>query len=117
MERDQLANLLDQTDGTARACRAALLDGADYKLWEGTTPASRMLPAYERRQTQTIASGAITMGFAEALLALRGAGAADVRLGQVTVVSPPYMFMVFLAGDANAVIGCFGIDQKHHEHV
>jgi hypothetical protein len=112
MERDQLAKLLDQTDGTARACRAALLDGADYKLWEGTTPASRMVPAYERRQTQTIASGASTMGFADALVTLRGAGVADIRLGQVTAVNPPYVFMVFLAEDSTSVVGCFGIGQS-----
>lgn len=70
-----------------------------------------MVPAYERRQAQTIASGAATLGLDQALTTLREAGVTGVRLGQVTVSDPPYVFMVFLAGDPASVIACFGVGQ------
>ena len=109
MERDHLAHLLDRTDHASTACRTALLSGADFVLWDGSTPASRMVPAYERRQAQTTASGAATLGLDEALATLREAGVTGIRLGQVTLSDPPYVFMVFLAGDPASVIACFGV--------
>jgi len=111
MERNQLAHLLDRTDHASSACRTALLCGADFTLWDGTTPASRMVPAYERRQAQTLATGAATLGLDEALDTLREAGVTGVRLAQVNVSDPPYVFMVFLAGDPASVITCFGVSQ------
>jgi hypothetical protein len=116
VERNELAQLLDTSTyawGTYAwgACRHALLDGAPFILWDGSVPASRLLPAYERREMRTVADGIATVGFAEAVASLRSAGNQPVRLGQVTVADPPYLFMLFLAGDESAVVACLGIDQ------
>jgi hypothetical protein len=109
MERDRLTQLLDGAGDAVRACRSALLHGAELTAWGDPAPASRMLPAYERRQAQSIASGAATVGFAEALRGLRDAGTQAVSLCQVTVAQPPSVFMVFLAGDPVTVIACYGV--------
>jgi hypothetical protein len=114
VERTQLAQLLDNTGYAAGACRHALLDGAGFIMWESLVPASRILPAYERRESHTVANGIPTLGFAEALAELRTLGPRTVQIGQVTVADPPYVFMVFLSEDASAVVACLGIDQTGH---
>ena len=111
MERNRLAQLLNGPGYAFSACRHALLEGAEFILWEGSAPAHRMLPAYERREAHTISEGIATLGFPEALVALRAVGAEPVRLGQVTVADPPYLFMIFLAADDAAVVACLGIEQ------
>jgi hypothetical protein len=115
VERKQLAQLLDTAAYAPSACRHALLDGAGFIMWEGLVPASRILPAYERREIHTVANGIQTLGFAEALADLRSLGARTVQIGQVTVADPPYVFMVFLTEDASAVVACLGIEQADHQ--
>jgi hypothetical protein len=112
VERDHLAQLLDTSGYASKACRHALLEGAEFIFWDGSVPASRMLPAYERRQSHTLAEGIPTLGFAEAVDGLRSMGTEPVRLGQVTVVDPPYLFMVFLTADSSTIVGCLGIGQQ-----
>jgi hypothetical protein len=112
MDPHRLTQLLDGPGDAARACRSALLDGAELTSWGDPTPASRMLPTYERRQAQSIASGATTVGLAEALCCLRDAGAKSVSLCQVTVNEPPYVFMVFVTDEPARVVACFGIQQR-----
>jgi hypothetical protein len=112
MDRDGVARLLTGTSYTATACRYALQDGADFILWQGTAPADRMVPAYERREARALADGVPTLGFPEALEGLRRAGCQQVQLGQVTLADPPYLFMIFLAGDPTALVACVGIDQR-----
>jgi hypothetical protein len=112
MERDQLAQLLDESDYASTACRHALLEGAAFIVWDGCTPADRMVPAYERREARAVAEGVATLGFSGALAALRGVGSQLVRLAQVTIAHPPYVFMIFLAGSPSAVVACLGIDQN-----
>jgi hypothetical protein len=111
MNRDSLAQLLDTPDYASSACRHALLGGADLIMWDGRTPADQMVPAYERRQARTVAAGLSTLGFPEALVALRDLHTEPVQLVQVTVTNPGYLFMVFLAGDPAAVVACIGIEQ------
>jgi hypothetical protein len=113
MERNALAQLLDQpgSTATAAACRTALDGGAELMIWGGGAPANQMLPAYQRRQVATASAGTATTGFPEALAALRDAGAAQVQLAQVTATRPPYVYMVFLSGDPIAVMACVGIDK------
>lgn len=113
MERDTLAQLLDQADPTAgaAACRTALVAGAELVIWGGGAPANQMLPAYQRRQVATVTAGTATTGFPEALAALRDAGTERVQLIQVSTTRPPYVYMVFLSGDPIAVVACVGIDK------
>jgi hypothetical protein len=111
VERNELAQLLDISGYASGACRHALLGGAGFTVWDDAVPASRIVPAYERRAVRTVAEGTPTLGFADAVAALRRIGTQPVRLGQVTVTEPPYVFMVFLSGDASTVVACLGIDQ------
>jgi hypothetical protein len=111
MDRDGLAQVLTDAGHAATACRSALHEGAELILWKGRVPADRMVPAYERRQARALADGVRTIGFPEALDGLRRAGHQELRLGQVTVVDPPYVFMLFLTGDPTALVACVGIDQ------
>jgi hypothetical protein len=111
VERNELAQLLDISGYASGACRHALLGGAGFIVWDGAVPASQILPAYERRAVRTVADGTPTLGFADTVAALRRVGSQPVRLGQVTVTDPPYLFMLFLSDDASTVVGCLGIDQ------
>lgn len=111
MQRDELTHLLDGGGNASQACRTALLSGADLTLWDDAAPAARIVPAYERRHARTISTGAKTLGFPEALTALRGAGGRAIRLGKVTSADPPYVFMVFLAAEPASVIACFGAER------
>jgi hypothetical protein len=113
VERSELAQLLDTSTYAWGACRHALLEGAAFIVWEGSVPASRLLPAYERRAMRAVADGIPTIGFAEAVASLRSIGNQPVQLGQVTVADPPYLFMLFLANDPSTVVACLGIDQQH----
>ena len=110
MERDQLVELLDGPGDAGSACRHALLDGAAFLVWEGSAAADRMIPAYERRQRRAAAEGMATLGFSEALVALRAMGTQQLRLGQVALLDNTYRFMLFLAADLSAVVACLGIE-------
>jgi hypothetical protein len=112
MDRDGLAQVLTDAGHAATACRSALKEGAEFILWQGVVPADRMVSAYERREARALADGVPTLGFPEALDRLRRAGRQKLQLGQVTMVDPPYLFMIFLTGDPTALVACVGIDQK-----
>ena len=110
MERVRLAELLDSPGYASSACRYALLDGARFFVWENSGPADRMIPACERRAALAAAAGRSTLGFPEALAALKAAGSQRLRLGTVTLAQPPYRFTVFLADDPEVVVACLGIE-------
>jgi hypothetical protein len=110
MERNHLAALLEGPGYAECACRHALLDGARFVMWDGSGRADLMLEAYERREASAIAAGTSTLGFTEALTALRAAGVQRLRLSTVTLAEPPYRFTVFLALDPEAVVACLGIE-------
>jgi len=110
VERVRLAELLDSPGYASSACRHALLDGARFVVWDSSGPADRMVPAYERREALAAAAGTSTLGFSEALAALRAAGSQRLRLGTVTLAQPPYRFTVFLALDPEVVVACLGIE-------
>jgi hypothetical protein len=110
MERDQLVELLDGPGDAGSACRHALIDGAAFLVWQGSAAADRMVPAYERRLRRAAAEGMATIGFQEALVALRAVGRQQLRLGQVALLDNTYRFMLFLAADLSAVVACLGIE-------
>ena len=112
MDRQNLAALLEGPGYAEIACRQALLDGARFVVWDGSGRADLMVEAYERKQASALAAGTSTLGFAEALAALRSAGAQRLRLGNITLAVPPYRFTVFLAMDPEAVVACLGIEGR-----
>ena len=109
MEREQLVELLDGPGDAGSACRHALLGGAAFLVWKGPAAADRMVPAYERRRRRAVAEGVATLGFPEALVALRAMGTQQLRLGQVALLDN-YRFMLFLAADLSAVVACLGME-------
>ena len=109
MEQERLAQLLDGSTEAGSACRAALLDGAELILWEGSAPADRMLAAYRRRHAHVVAQSVESVGFTEALDDLQRAGTRQLSLGQVTVTDPAYVYMLFLTGTPPEVVACLGI--------
>ena len=109
MERNRLAALLDGPGYASSACRHVLLDGAWFVVWDKSGPADRMVETYERREASAAATGTSTLGFAEALTALRAAGRQQLRLSTVTLAQPAYQFTIFLALGLDAVVACLGI--------
>jgi hypothetical protein len=112
VERNHLAMLLDSPSYASSACRHALLDGARFVVWDTSGPADAMVPAYERQAALATAEGTSTLGFPEALDALRAAGKQPVRLGTITMAEPPYRFTVFLATEPEGVVACLGIEGR-----
>jgi hypothetical protein len=112
MDQERLTQLLDGSTEAGSACRAALLDGAELILWEGSAPADRMLAAYRRRHAHVLADAVESIGFNEALDDLQRAGTSQLNLGQVTVADPAYVYMLFLIATPPALVACLGISRS-----
>lgn len=111
MTRDELLSALVDDVPAHRACRQALLQGAEFVVWDDGIRASHLESIYRRRERHTRKTGQPTIGLREAVERLRDCGTELLRLGNVTVKDPPYAFMLFLALDQPRVIGCTGV--KH----
>jgi hypothetical protein len=111
VDRDHLARILDCEGEAFAACRGAVLDGARFWVTDSTQPASELARTYARRERGTRERGIPTLGFAEAVTALRERGEGPVRLGAVDTDDPPYHFQLFIDGGGTAVVACLGVDQ------
>ncbi|WP_144120960.1 hypothetical protein [Catellatospora sichuanensis] len=111
----QLIRLLGERNDAFEACRLALEDGASFRIFEDPAPlpAHHYARIYARRERLTRNAGRPTLGFREAADRLGESGDQPLRLGQVTVISPPYHFQLFLTADISAVVACLGVDQQH----
>jgi hypothetical protein len=109
MDQAGITQLLDNGTPAAAACRAALIDGADLILWQGSAPADRMLAAYRRRHASIMADGIDSVGFIEALDDLHRAGTRELQLGQVAVATPAYVYMLFMTNDPPQLVACLGV--------
>ena len=106
MTRDELLGALVDDAPAHRACRQALLQGAEFVVWEDGIPASHLESIYRRRERHARATGRRMVGLRETVERLRECGPQLVRLGKVTVNDPPGAFMLFLALDRPHMIGC-----------
>jgi hypothetical protein len=111
VDRDHLARILDREGEVFAACRRAVLGGARFWVTDVTQPASTLVATYAWRERGTRERGVPTLGFAEAVAALRDVGEGLVRLGAVDTEDPPYHFQLFIDGDGTALIACLGVDQ------
>jgi hypothetical protein len=109
VDQEYLCQLLDYSNEAGSACREALLHGAELIVWHGTAPADRVLAAYRRRHARTVADDVESIGFLEALDDLGRAGTCELTLGQVTVVDPAYVYMIFLTACPPSLVACVGI--------
>lgn len=114
VRRDELARLLDREAEVFAACRRAVLAGATFRIDAARppAPASHHVPTYAVRAEHTGEVGIPTLGFPEALRALRGYGERPVRLGAVDVAEPAYHYQLFLDADLTTVVAVIGVDQR-----
>jgi hypothetical protein len=109
VKRGTLIALLKGAGEAHEACRAALGAGAGFDIHDGLIPASQLAATYGLRNEITQEAGIPTLGFAQAVEHLRGAGDQALRLGSVRVQDPPYYFLLFLSVDASSVVACIGV--------
>jgi len=74
--------------------------------------AEQLANSYARRQRAMERTGTPTVGFPEAVQALRAYTPGEVLLGSVTLDDPPIHFQLFLTPDADKVLACLGVDQR-----
>ncbi|MBT2481674.1 hypothetical protein [Streptomyces sp. ISL-94] len=110
MERSRLAQLLAGADEVRLLSRAALGTGVDYKVWPEAVETRRLVSIYERRERGTRRSGQPSLGFAEALDALRAYGGAELAIGFIDDRRRGgYYFQLFLDPEFGSVVACFGV--------
>lgn len=94
----------------ARTCSVAGAGGADFQIWDDTTTASGDLASiYRRRGRHVTSAGRENGGFDDAVAALEARHPGLVRLGQVTDAVGERHYQLFLAPDADEVVGCLWV--------
>jgi hypothetical protein len=112
MRRDQLITLLAGAGPAETACRQALHRDAEYVVYAERIAAEQLASSYARRQRAMERTGTPTVGFPEAVAALRAHMPGEVLLGSVTLDDPPIHFQLFLTPDADKLVACLGVDQR-----
>jgi len=113
MRRDELITLLAGAGPAETACRRALQErNAEYVVYAEPMAAEQLASSYARRQRAMERAGTPTVGFPEAVQALRTHMPGEVLLGSVTLDDPPIHFQLFLTPDAGKVLACLGVDQR-----
>jgi hypothetical protein len=113
MRRDDLITLLAGAGPAETACRQALQErNAEYVVYAERMAAEQLANSYARRQRAMERTGTPTVGFPEAVQALRAYTPGEVLLGSVTLHDPPIHFQLFLTPDADKVLACLGVDQR-----
>ncbi|MGH3392075.1 MAG: hypothetical protein ACRDOO_24645 [Actinomadura sp.] len=111
MDLTTLAALLDRDGEAFRACRHALLDGANFEVGDRAIPVHELIASYQVREAHTRATGLPTLGFAAAIEDLQTCALERVLLGSVSLRDPAYWFALFMAVDRRRVVACIGVDQ------
>jgi len=113
MRRDDLITLLAGAGPAETACRQALQErNAEYVVYAERMAAEQLANSYARRQRAMERTGTPTVGFPEAVQALRAYTPGEVLLGSVTLDDPPIHFQLFFTPDAEKVLACLGVDQR-----
>ncbi|WP_139238320.1 hypothetical protein [Streptomyces aidingensis] len=110
MERSRLAQLLAGADEVRVLSRTALVEGADYDIWPEAVETKRLISIYERRERGTRRSGQPSLGFGEALDALRAYSGAGLAMGFIDDRrGSGYYFQLFLDPETRSVVACIGV--------
>lgn len=109
MDRAELVGMLaGRTAGCAPA-RAALLDGGDFVVRDGSVPARELADIYAARLRRARKRGTETLALPSAVDTLTRLGDARVRTGRIRTPDGAWTFMIFLADDASGVLACSGV--------
>lgn len=109
MDRNDLVSALQRAGGSAHACSIAVAGGADFEVWDNLVPAKELVTTYGRRHQHVEAIGLDNDGFETSVAAL--VSSTEVRLGQVSDRDANRHYQLFLAAEADEVIGCLSV---HH---
>lgn len=112
VDRTTLVELLDTSWEADSACRRALLDGADFHIWdEGPTPVNNLVHIYGRRERLTRRKRTASIGFSDAVVRLRACGFDEVLIGYVKDLDGRRHFQLFVAPDGSRIVSCLGVDR------
>jgi hypothetical protein len=111
MERIALFDLLSDGLEAWRLAADALMRGAEFELEADRRSGTVSIRAiFSRRQKLTARVGQPSVGFEEAVYALRRWNEPDLLLGEVNDwLQGGYKFPVFVSVDLTQVVACFGI--------
>ncbi|MFJ2651218.1 hypothetical protein ACIO1C_31420 [Streptomyces sp. NPDC087420] len=109
MDRVELADMLDDQTTACEPARAALLDGGDFVVWDGSVPSQELAGIYAARLRRARKRGTETLVLPSTVDILTRLEAAQVRVGCVFSPDRTWAFMLFLADDASAVLACTGV--------
>ena len=112
MRRDDLISLLGGPGPAETACRHALNGNAEYVVYAEKMAAEQLANSYARRMNAMERVGTPTVGFPEAVAALRAHAPGEVVIGSVTVENPPIHFQLFFTAEADRLVACLGVDQR-----
>jgi hypothetical protein len=113
VDTDRIVEALDPLQPAHHACSEALRHGASFTLWrDGAASPAELLEICHRRHRGVLEQGIETLGFEQALEALKTTGYGSLRLGAVDVEEPPYHYALFLAPTHTEVVACLGVDQS-----
>ncbi|GAB2483315.1 hypothetical protein GCM10027187_58570 [Streptosporangium sandarakinum] len=110
MERDQLIRLLFGGSETHSMCHDAVRSGAPYKIWDRKIPAGRLALIYGRRWRHVQRTGQPSIGFEEAVLALKSYAGDELMVGYVDDrFKGGYYFQIFLEPGCSEMVACLGV--------
>ncbi|MFC4036089.1 hypothetical protein ACFO3J_32240 [Streptomyces polygonati] len=109
MDRAELAGMLADQTTACEPARAALLDGGDFVVWEGSVPSQQLTGIYAARLRRARKRGTETLALPSTVDILTRLEAAQVRIGCTFSPDRTWAFMLFLADDASAVLACTGV--------
>ena len=112
MNRESLEKILTGTDEVCRLARSALVAGASYRIWEGVSDIESTRTIYGRRYRTTRRVGQPSVGFSEAVEALRAYEGTEVAIGYVgDRPRGGFYFQIFLTPDLARVVACLGVER------
>lgn len=110
MDREQLSELISQDTESWGLCRAALIAGAPFEIYEGATDRTRLLSIYKRRWKHVGKAGQLSTGFMQALTDIEHFSGDALVLGYVDNRGDEgYYFQLFLNPDSSHLVACLGV--------
>ncbi|MGW5098845.1 hypothetical protein ACWEQ1_34515 [Streptomyces nodosus] len=102
MDRAELAGMLGDQTVACEPARAALLDGGDFVVWDGSVPSQQLAGIYAARLRRARKRGTETLALPSTVEILTRLEAAQVRIGCIFSPDRTWAFMLCFAADAGA---------------